>query len=696
MNNTSNFSYRYPGSSPFNDSDYDRLLFFGREIEIISLLHKILAHQVVVLFAKSGMGKTSLINAGLMHHLREKKYVPLRIRFNNPDMEPIQCIYSEINEIVKQQKLEFEEGEKETLWQYFKTVEFWSSNDTLMTPVLILDQFEEFFNLHSVSNRNMFIKQFSHLVCGYIPKELRQLCQLDEQSPYSEKLPNVKIVISIREDFLGLLEEMSYEIPDILQNRFRLLPLNRAQAKLAIEQPAKLDNVTIQSQLFRYDDKTINIMLDFLSKHKIKSKNVISDKIEPFQLQLLCRDIESKVYTRKKKHTNELIVKEDILGGEAEMQNVLKNFYDNVVKKLGSYKQKIKKNVRKLCENGLISISDKRLSIEEEEIERKYKISKEVLHQLVNNRLLRTEQRLGSYYYELSHDTLIKPIRESQRKRHIKRNILFIIVLIVILFPFTYSWKRAINELNLRKNAQSDIEFGQFYSVFGKLNLAIDRYNDAINKGYEDATLFLYLGNVYYRIGMEKRIENRMAFINQAIDYYKKVIEVDRTVVLAYYLLGDIYQQLGKNEEAINYYTKAIDIKPDTMYGYNFLAQTQYFKNFKNADESSVNIEYFSASEIHNNRGSTFFYNKEYEKAIQEYNKAIELYPNFIKAYINLGDTFQKLNKYKKAIKFYKMAIQKDPLCSLAYKKISDIFYEQGQNEEAEKYYNKYLDLKSK
>ena len=42
---------------------------------------------------------------------------------------------------------EYTPGEKNTLWQYFKTVEFWSDDDTLLTPLLILDQFEEIFAL---------------------------------------------------------------------------------------------------------------------------------------------------------------------------------------------------------------------------------------------------------------------------------------------------------------------------------------------------------------------------------------------------------------------------------------------------------------------------------------------------------------------------------------------------------------------
>ena len=161
--------YRYPGSRPFQDSDHDRRLFFGRDQEQQSLLHLLLSEKLVVLFAKSGMGKTSLLNAGILQTLREKEFIPFRIRFNDPEMEPLQVVYAGIRDTVEQHTLEYTPGEKNTLWQYFKTVEFWSAEDTLLTPVLILDQFEEFFAFYLPGKRKVFITQLADLIKGRMP-----------------------------------------------------------------------------------------------------------------------------------------------------------------------------------------------------------------------------------------------------------------------------------------------------------------------------------------------------------------------------------------------------------------------------------------------------------------------------------------------------------------------------------------------
>ena len=75
---------RYPGSRPFADNDLDRLLFKGREHEKKALLHLILAEDLVLLYAKSGMGKTSLLNAGILEQLRDEEYFPVVLRLNDP------------------------------------------------------------------------------------------------------------------------------------------------------------------------------------------------------------------------------------------------------------------------------------------------------------------------------------------------------------------------------------------------------------------------------------------------------------------------------------------------------------------------------------------------------------------------------------------------------------------------------------
>ena len=328
--------YRYPGIRPFYDNDIDRRLFFGRDTEKEALLHKILADNLVVLYARSGLGKTSLLNAGLSQALRDREFIPLMVRFNDPGFDPVQWIYDGIEEIAKQKSIEVEAREKATLWQYFKTTYFWSGSNKILTPVLILDQFEEFFTLYSPEIRKGFIRQLADVVNNKIPASLLESVQPEEPLPYGDNPPNVKIVISIREDYIGQLDEMSREIPDILHHCFRLLPLSRENAGLAIIKPSQVQDDVIAAASFTFAPEAVDTILNFLCQRREGGIIKITDEVESFQLQLLCRHIEDMVREKKKKENADIIVKEEDLGGEPGMQRVLQRFYDDQVKKLNT------------------------------------------------------------------------------------------------------------------------------------------------------------------------------------------------------------------------------------------------------------------------------------------------------------------------------------------------------------------------
>lgn len=65
---------RYPGARSFYDNATDRLLFNGREEEIDLLFHRVCATRLLVLFGKSGVGKTSLLQAGIFEKLRQEQH----------------------------------------------------------------------------------------------------------------------------------------------------------------------------------------------------------------------------------------------------------------------------------------------------------------------------------------------------------------------------------------------------------------------------------------------------------------------------------------------------------------------------------------------------------------------------------------------------------------------------------------------
>ncbi len=290
---------RYKGTSPFADDPLDRKIFFGRDRERRSLLNLVLAEDLVVLFAKSGMGKTSLINASLLEPLRREGFFPMVVRVNDQERGPLRSMFDGIRQAAKESRVDCVNGDQASAWHFFKTAEFWSEENELLRPVLILDQFEELFTLQFPDSQREFATQLAALVRG---RTALDELGLDDskvgRSPDGDP-PELKIVLSLREDFLAHLEDLASGIPGVLHNRFRLGPLSRQGAHQAIIGPAQLAHEAFQVAPFRYLEKAVDEIVSFLGKRRLGRETIETDKVEPVQLQLICQHVEELVQKRQ-------------------------------------------------------------------------------------------------------------------------------------------------------------------------------------------------------------------------------------------------------------------------------------------------------------------------------------------------------------------------------------------------------------
>lgn len=393
---------RYPGGRPFRDDDVDRRLFFGRDLEVVELTNQIISNNLLVLYGKSGMGKTSLLQAGVFARLRQHQLLPLTIRLNQPDHSLLDDFLLDIDVQCKAQGVDHTPGERASLWEYFKTAAFWL-NGELQTPTLVIDQAEELFTLRPREGRQCFAKELGQLLRSGLPDAVRERRERGEQITYSEKPPLLNVVLSLREDYLGHLEELTPELPQILEKRFRLTPLSRAAAREAIVAPAALpQDLGFANPAFSYTEEAVEEILDFLTGK--------DRQIEPFQLQILCHHIESRIRASADK-----VVQPGVLGGPNGMQVILQQFYQSALSQVHGRRQR--NRARTLCEDGLLDENGRRCSLDEGRIKNTYRTTDKTLQTLVDFRVLRKEPRLDSFYYEISHDSLAKPILGSRRWR---------------------------------------------------------------------------------------------------------------------------------------------------------------------------------------------------------------------------------------------------------------------------------------
>jgi Tfp pilus assembly protein PilF len=103
------------------------------------------------------------------------------------------------------------------------------------------------------------------------------------------------------------------------------------------------------------------------------------------------------------------------------------------------------------------------------------------------------------------------------------------------------------------------------------------------------------------------------------------------------------------------------------------------------------------ASEIltHFNLGVQFYNQREFLKAIQSYQKVIELDPTYIEAYNNLGIIYQEIGDFDRAFRAYQRSIEINPQYEKGHNNLGILFYLKGRNEEALEAFQKALAINS-
>jgi len=140
----------WPGLDPFDE--VDREYFHGRTAESAELLRRLRRELLTVLFGRSGLGKTSLIKAGLFPLLREEDCLPVYVRLDHRDQAPElrEQVFRALQTSCAAGRVQATQPARdESLWSFFhrRDVEFWNDRNRPVTPVIVLDQFEEIFTL---------------------------------------------------------------------------------------------------------------------------------------------------------------------------------------------------------------------------------------------------------------------------------------------------------------------------------------------------------------------------------------------------------------------------------------------------------------------------------------------------------------------------------------------------------------------
>jgi len=368
---------------PYKWLDYytadDVGIFFGREAETAELVNRIHRHRLVVLYGASGTGKTSLLLAGVQPRLQraDPPYLVISVRaLDNPA--------STLRQVLRRRLPEASLPADGSLPD-FMAAAVRASGGTIL---IVLDQFEEFFIRLGPQVRQVFIEELGAL--------------------YDAQDVAVKLVISLREDWLAALSELEARIPDLFRVRQRLLPLSREQARQSITAP-------VAGLGIAYEPALVERLLTDLG-------DGMASGVMPPQLQLVC-DALYKAASEAKTLTIGLANYAEM----GETSGILQRY---LAQELAHLPQAERQLAQLLLEELVTAQKTKTVKDVEElalALEDDTTAISPLLEKLVRARLLRPLEQEGRQVYELAHEYLIQQIdlTPEARERKLTQDILF-------------------------------------------------------------------------------------------------------------------------------------------------------------------------------------------------------------------------------------------------------------------------------
>ncbi len=401
---------RYPGIRPFRTDE--QALFFGRDADIERLHRLIDLEQLVILYGKSGYGKSSLLSAGIFPRLQTEGRRQIReIRFGpykrGESATPADCTRKALPGSNTGHTLLPDDLAGPGLWQTLKNRQAAGENHFL----LVFDQFEELF-LYPPDQILEFKKQLAEALYSRVPRQYENALQNADLSPEQEdelyKPFDLKVVFSIRSDRMSLLNGLKDYLPNLLQHGYELDALDEAAATRAVVMPALLGNEAsdpeyktrpvFDTRSFRYGDDTLAAIFSALRDNR--------GRIETSALQIVCRYVEDYIARTE----GQLIQPADI----GEIKHIFRAFYERTIEGLPEAERA---PARHLVEDILIK-DGVRMPYAAQSLQAQQGVTQPLLERLATASLLRVERdEQGRMIYEVGHDTLVTPIAEAAQVR---------------------------------------------------------------------------------------------------------------------------------------------------------------------------------------------------------------------------------------------------------------------------------------
>ena len=413
-----------PYVGPRTFTEQEGRFFFGREREARDLTALIVSERLLLFYAQSGAGKSSLLNARVIPRLRDEEHFQVlpvgRVSGELPaGVAQVDNIYafnlmtgldqsgehpqrlaqvtlSDFLARLARATVVDAAGERSTRWVYKPEIDVARPAEGVAQPAasgprfaLVIDQFEEIVTNHPGRwrEREGFFRQLNQAL-------------LDD--------PTLWVVLSLREDYVASLDPYAELLFNRLRARFYMERMGVAAALDAVRRPAELASRP-------FAPGAAEQLVDNLCQVRVAGQEatVPGQYVEPVQLQVVC----FQMWENLGRGTEGTQITLEDLAVAGDIDRALTQFYEETMALALADSAAAgvnERQVRAWFDEELITEAGTRGLVHQGEQETG-SLPNGVVRALQRRFLVRGEARGGDTWIELVHDRFVEPIRQANR-----------------------------------------------------------------------------------------------------------------------------------------------------------------------------------------------------------------------------------------------------------------------------------------
>jgi tetratricopeptide (TPR) repeat protein len=407
----------YKGLVPY--SEEDALFFFGREEKVEIIAANLLARRLTLLRGESGVGKSSVLGAGVTHKLRQMARENLDAS-GKPGFA-ITLVRDWKDDTVAKLKQSVEQAVKQAFCRMpvepvpeslplAETLRLWADRAGGVL-LIILDQFEEYFIYQTQeSGDGTFARQIADLLMS--------------------RDANVNLLISIRSDAYEKLEQFKREIPYIFDNSLRIDHLDLDAASDAIRKPIERYNKVFAAGRGRFspEHKLVETVLSQLQELETgesvwgETEAKAGPRVEKPEIKAPFLQLVMRRLWEEELHSNSTTLRLATLERLGKAQGIVSGHLDRAMKALTPEEQEIARRAFR----HLVTSSETKYAYSARDLDDHLGVGEEKLSNVLEklsrseNRILSTvdpQKKGAATRYEIFHDMLAKPILKYVREQ---------------------------------------------------------------------------------------------------------------------------------------------------------------------------------------------------------------------------------------------------------------------------------------